>query len=221
MVNLQVLAETPCYDVEYLVEESNKQGERNYFIFGPYLQAEKQNKNDRVYSLDEMVPEIIRYKKDMIDTKRSLGELNHPASAEINPERACHLITELNQQGTTYLGKSKVLNTPMGKIIQSLINDGVKLGVSSRALGKLIKETNRNLVKNFRFITCDVVHDPSVESAFVDGVLESKSYVLKEDGSLEEFYNKLEKNLAALPKHDINQFIKEQVLSFIAKIKNQ
>ncbi len=226
MENLRVLVEAPSYDVEYLVEEANRDGERNFYICGPYLQAEKQNKNNRVYTLEEMVPEVQRYQKEMIKTNRALGELNHPASAEINPERACHAITELTQSGTTFIGKSKVLKTPMGQIVRSLINDNIKLGVSSRALGKLIKDSRNvtgnsgDVVTNFRFITCDVVHDPSVDTAFVSGILESKNYVLKEDGTLEEHYNKLEQSLETLPKHDVNNYIKEQVLLFIAKIKN-
>src|SRR5450759_4361384 len=100
---LRLITGAPTFDLQYLVEEANTKGEQNMYFYGPYLQAEKENKNGRVYTLDEMAPEVERYKREMIATKRSLGELNHPASAEINPERACHMITELNSQGTSYI----------------------------------------------------------------------------------------------------------------------
>lgn len=220
---LKLLTEAPNFDVEYLVEESNKEGEQNLFIYGPYLQAEAKNKNNRVYSIEEMTNEVQRYSQEMIKTKRALGELNHPASAEINPERACHLIAELHPKGTTFIGKSKVLRTPMGNIVRSLINDGVKLGVSSRALGKLVKEDTNSVdhVKGMKLVAVDVVHDPSVDKAFVNGVLESRQFVLKDDGSVEEFYDRLGSALAHLPKHDTNQYIMEQVLKFINEIKNK
>jgi hypothetical protein len=219
---LRLLTETPNFDVQYLVEEANKEGEQNLYIYGPYLQAEAKNKNNRVYTLEEMTNEVGRYKKEMIATKRSLGELNHPSSAEVNPERACHMITELNQQGTTFVGKSKILRTPTGNIVRSLIQDGVKLGVSSRALGKLVKESNKGVdtVKNMRLCAVDVVHDPSVDKAFVQGILESKQFVLRDDGTIEEFYDELEKSLSHLPKKDVNSYIKEQVLAFLSKLQN-
>lgn len=218
---LRLLTEQPTFDVQYLVEEPNKEGEQNLYIYGPYLQAEAKNKNNRIYTLEEMTNEVNRYKKEMISTKRSLGELNHPSSAEVNPERACHMITELNQQGTSFIGKSKILGTPTGKIVRSLIQDGVRLGVSSRALGKLVKEGNKSVdtVKNMRLCAVDVVHDPSVDKAFVQGILESKQFVLRDDGTIEEFYDELEKNLSHLPKKDVNTYIKEQVLAFLSKLQ--
>lgn len=221
---LRLLTEAPQYEgIQYLVEEKDKNGVQNMFMYGPYLQAEAKNKNNRIYSLDEMASEVQRYDQEMIKTKRALGELNHPASAEINPERSCHLVVGLNPQGTTFMGKSKILGTPMGLITRSLMQDGVKLGVSSRALGKLVKEDTKSVdhVKNMRLVAIDVVHDPSVDKAFVNGILESKQYVLNADGTLEEFYDKLDGRLARLPKHDVSTYIKEQVLAFIEQIKNR
>lgn len=218
---LKLITSEPSFDVEYLVEESNRAGEQNMYIVGPYLMAERKNKNERVYPLDEMVPEIDRYEREMIKTDRALGELNHPASAEINPERACHKIIKLERSGNSYTGKSKILSTPMGLIVKSLINDGCKLGTSSRALGKLVKEHRGDVVKNFRYITNDIVHDPSVDTAFVNGILESKQYVLHRDGSLEEYFEDLDKSVSKLPRHDVNAFLKEQVLAFLEKLKNR
>ena len=219
---LKLLVEQPTfeYDVE-LVEE--KKGLANtMFIKGPFLMAERKNKNGRVYKIDEMIKEVTRYTNDMIKPCRSLGELNHPTSVEINPERACHIVTELRQEGNLFYGKSKILNTPMGAIVRTLIQDGVKLGISSRALGKLTENGDHNDVTDLRLICMDVVHDPSVETAFVDGILESKQWVLKCDGTVCEWvegaYNKLEQSLCSIPKHDRDVYIKEHINTFIREL---
>lgn len=216
---LKLLIDEPIFDIEYKVEEKNKNESSNLFIHGPYLMAERKNKNGRVYSLDEMTREVTRYNNDMIETRRSLGELNHPASVEINPERACHMITELHQEGNAFVGKSKVLNSPMGHIVRNLILDGVKLGVSSRALGKLNQNNDHNDVSEFHLICCDVVHDPSVDTAFVDGILEAKEWVVKCDGTICELYDNLEEKLETLPKHDVDIYLREQILRFINSLK--
>jgi hypothetical protein len=159
----------------------------------------------------------------MVKTNRSLGELNHPTSVEIDPERACHMITELIPEGNTFIGKSKILSTPIGQLVKTLITDGVRLGVSSRALGKLNPVGDHNDVSDFRLICCDVVHDPSVETAFVDGILESKEWILQCDGTICEFverkHNELHQNVCTLPKHNKEDFLKEQILKFINELK--
>jgi len=221
---LNLLVEEPFYEFDTILEEENKNSPANLFITGPFLMAEKKNKNGRIYPLEEMAKEVARYTKDMIATKRSIGELNHPASIEINPERACHMITEFKQNGNMFFGKSKILNTPIGLLTKSLIQDGVKLGVSSRALGKLEENGDHKDVSDFRLITCDVVHDPSVETAFVDGIYEAKQYVLKCDGAIcelvEDTYKNFKKDLSCLPKHNKEQHIKESMLNFINSLKN-
>jgi len=213
---LKLLVEQPCYDITPLIIEEGKNKERNMMITGPYLMAEHENKNGRVYSLNEMTQEVNRYINEMVSKQRSLGELNHPTSVEINPERACHMVTELRQDGNMFVGKSKILSTPMGELVKTLLMDGVKLGVSSRALGKLNPaEDGHNDVSDFRFICCDIVHDPSVDNAFVDGILESKEYVLKCDGSVCELYDNFDRSIGKLPKRDKEEYIKEAVLNFI------
>jgi len=220
---LNLLIEEPFYEFDVLVEEKNNKSPSTMFIQGPYLMAEQKNKNGRIYSLSEMVNEVNRYSTEMIKTNRSVGELNHPTSVEINPERACHIITELKQSGNMFLGKSKILNTPVGQLVKTLIQDGVKLGVSSRALGKLEESGDHKTVSDFRFITCDVVHDPSVETAFVDGIYEAKQYILKCDGVVCEFventYKDLKNDLCSLPKHNKDEHIKESIINFINSLK--
>ena len=203
--------------VDFLIEEKSKDKPSVMYITGPYIVAEEVNKNNRLYPLEETVKEVERYTKEIINSHRALGELEHPASASINSERACHLITELKRDGNVFIGKSRVLSSPMGLIVRSLVLDGVKLGMSTRALGKLNEDKGFNRVSGLRLVTVDCVADPSA-NAFVDGILESKQYVLKEDGSLEEYYDKFEKAISTLPRKDIDAYLRAQFTDFINKL---
>jgi hypothetical protein len=219
---LRLLVEQPASqeEYEYIIEERNNNQPANLYITGPYMQCESVNKNKRIYSEHEMDREVSRYINEMVKTKRAMGELNHPTKAEVDLERACHMVTELRKEGNTYYGKSKVLSTPTGLIVRSLINDGVKIGMSSRALGKLSEQSNGiNRVSEFRLVAVDCVADPSCPAAFVNGILESKQYVLREDGRLEEFFEQFSNNISSLPKKDVEQYLKEQILTFFNKIK--
>jgi len=218
---LRLLVETPApYDqYEYVVEEKNGNQPSTMYIKGPYMQCEEVNKNKRVYDSHEMDTEVRRYINEMVTTNRSMGELNHPTAAEVNLERACHLVTELNRNGNVYFGKSKVLTTPMGQILRSLVNDGVKVGMSSRALGTLQEMSNGvNKVKDFRLVAVDCVADPSFPKAFVNGILESKQFVVTKDGRFEEYYDSFSDSLRNLPRREVENYLKEQVLDFISKI---
>jgi Prohead core protein serine protease len=214
-----LLVETPSYDLSYLVEEKNRNAPSNMSFYGPFLMANKPNRNNRVYPLQQMVEEVNRYSSEMIVNKRSTGELNHPTSPDVNLERACHMVTELKQDGDIFMGKSKVLSTPMGQVVRSLMLDGVKLGVSSRALGRVESEKGYNKVTDFRLVAIDVVADPSVPTAFVNGILESKQWVLADDGKFEPFYEKLENQIAKLPRHNKDQYLKECIIGFINLLK--
>jgi hypothetical protein len=220
----RLLIETPdTSNIEYVVEEKNLAGEdeKRMWIVGEYMMAGDKNKNGRIYDVREMAREVQRYNKDFIDNKRALGELNHPTSAEVDLERACHVITELKMDRNVAIGRSMVLETPVGKVLQSLIKDGVQVGVSSRALGKLVplgEGTNR--VEDMKLIAVDCVADPSYPGAFVNGILESKQYVLADDGSyLEELYDRFERKIANLPRKDVESFLKEQVMDFIRELQ--
>jgi hypothetical protein len=215
-----LLVEQPTYELKYLVEEQNRNSPSNMFIQGPFLMANEANRNKRVYPLEEMVREVSRYDKEMIREKRATGELNHPTSPEINLERACHIVTDLKQNGNIFEGKSKILSTPVGQVVRSLIMDGVKLGVSSRALGRVDQENGVGKVSDFRLVAIDVVADPSVPTAFVNGILESKQWVLKDNGELEAFYEKFEKNISNLPLKNKDAYLREQFVAFINALKN-
>jgi hypothetical protein len=189
------------------------------FIKGPFLMANEANRNKRVYPLEEMVREVSRYDKEMIKQNRATGELNHPQSPEINLERACHMVTELTQDGNIFTGKSKILSTPVGQVVRSLIMDGVKLGVSSRALGRVDSNKGVNMVSDFRLVAVDVVADPSVPTAFVNGILESKQWVLMDNGEFEPVYENFERKISNLPKINKDQYLKEQIIIFINSLK--
>lgn len=221
----KLLVETPdSLNIEYVIEEKNlgKGTEQRTWIVGEYMMAGKANRNKRVYSEQEMSREVNRYKNDYISKSRSLGELNHPESAEVDLERACHMVTELTMDRNIAMGKSMILSTPPGKIVESLIRDGVQVGVSSRALGKLIPmegaEDGVSTVQDMKLIAIDCVADPSNPGSFVNGILESKQYVLSDSGKFEEIYDDFENVISNLPKKDVDNFLREQVIAFIGKI---
>ena len=188
-MSLRLIVEKPASEeqFEYIVEEKDRNSPSTLYIKGPYMMAESYNRNNRLYRIDEMVKEVSRYKTEMIKTGRAMGTLNHESSAEVSLKEACHMVTDLYQEGNVFHGKSKVLTTPNGHIVRALINDGVKVGMSSRALGQLEQGTDgKNIVTDFRLISIDCVADPSFPKAFVNGILESKQWVLGESGNFEE-----------------------------------
>jgi hypothetical protein len=220
-MSLRLLVETPAPEeqFEYIEEQKNLKGQSVMKIRGPYMACEEVNKNKRIYTESDMEREVNRYVQEMVVPKRALGELNHPASAEVDLERACHMVTSLRKDGNIIIGESIVLSTPVGQIVRSLINDGVKVGMSSRALGQLEEQNDGvNRVNEMRLIAVDCVADPSCPKAFVNGILESKQYVLGMNGKLEEVYESFERSLHGLPRHDVESFLKEQILSFLSKL---
>ncbi len=169
------------------IDEST--GKKNYFIEGIFLQAEQKNRNERIYPTAILEREVKRFTNDYINNKRSLGELNHPKEPSINLERSCHLIESLSKQGDNWIGRSKVLSTPVGNIVKGLLDDGVQLGVSSRGLGTLREENGTKYVnEDFYMSTIDVVSDPSAPEAWVNGIFEGKEFYMGND---EEFIDKV------------------------------
>ena len=179
-LKLKLIAENPelLERFEIVEEQDNLKKGSSLYVKGPFIGCNQVNKNRRMYNLDETREEVNRYISEMVAPGRAMGELNHPSSAEVNLERACHLVTELYEDDNAFYGKAKVLSTPMGQILRALINDGVKVGMSTRALGSLQEESSYNLVKNMRLVAVDAVADPSFPKAFVNGILESKQWVV-------------------------------------------
>ena len=219
-LKLNLVVENPDVidNFEIIEEETNKNSPSNLFIKGPYMMAEGVNRNNRLYPRQELEREVARYNEEMVIPGRAMGELNHPSSADVDLERACHMVTELTQDGNIFYGKSKVLSTPCGQVVRSLINDGVKLGMSSRALGSLEEGTNHNTVRNLKLVAVDCVADPSYSSAFVNGILESKQYVLAQDGSYEEIYDKFQESIKTLPRKDVDAYLRERFMNFIKNL---
>lgn len=215
----KLIVESPNYDIKYIIEEKNRNNPSTLHIQGPFLMADNVNRNNRIYPLEEMVREVDRYTSEMIKNNRATGELEHPNCHTVNLERVCHVVTDLKQNGNIFEGKSKILSTPMGQIVKALILDGVKLGVSSRALGQITEKNGKSVVSDFRLVAIDVVADPSVPTAFVNGILESKQWVLNESGSFETVYADFEKKVSRLPKKAQQEYLKEQVIDFINALK--
>lgn len=220
-MSFQLIVEKPDLTVPFEVLNEGTGTEKNMYLRGPIMGAETVNRNRRVYDLLAMKTDVDRYIEEMVKTNRALGELNHPTSAEVNPERACHMLVEITQNGNEFLGKAKVLSTPMGQIVRSLVQDGVKMGMSTRALGSLtpIKE-DINRVTEMRLIAVDCVADPSYPKAFVNGILESAQFVLNQDGKYEPVYETFKKSLNSLPRKELDEYLRKQVSTFIRSINS-
>ena len=164
-------------DAQYLVEETN--GKKNYKIKGVFLQSDIKNRNGRIYENDILSKEVKRYSTEFIDKKRAFGELGHPDGPTVNLERVSHMITALKPEGKNFIGEAKIMDTPYGKIVKGLIDEGAQLGVSSRGMGSLVQKGGANYVgKDFYLATAaDIVADPSAPDAFVEGIMESKEWV--------------------------------------------
>lgn len=152
---------------------------KRHFIEGVFLQAEMRNRNGRIYPMDILENEICRYRDNFIDQNRAFGELGHPDGPQINLERVSHMITKLDRDGTNFIGKAKIMETPYGKIVKNFMEEGAKLGVSSRGLGTLREDNGVSYVNDdYRLSTAaDIVADPSAPDAFVRGIMESREWI--------------------------------------------
>ena len=164
-------------NAEMLVEETN--GKKNYKIRGVFLQSDIKNRNGRIYENDILTKEVKRYNQEFINKKRAFGELGHPDGPTVNLERVSHMITKLEPEGKNFIGEAKIMDTPYGKIVKGLIDEGAQLGVSSRGMGSLVQKNGANYVgKDFYLATAaDIVADPSAPDAFVEGIMENKEWV--------------------------------------------
>ena len=186
MNKVKLMSESTLQDVEYITEQ-NEDGKKNYKIKGIFMQADIKNKNGRVYPMEILQKEVKRYNKEFINEKRAYGELGHPEGPTVNLERASHMITALYPDGKNFVGEAKVLSTPMGNIVKSLMDEGAKLGVSSRGMGSLEQKNGANYVRDDFYLAtvADIVSDPSAPSAFVEGIMEGKEWVWTHGALLE------------------------------------
>ena len=161
-----------------LLEEGNKP--KQYFIEGIFMQSEKKNKNGRIYPLDVLEKEVTRYVKEYVEPKRAFGELGHPDGPTVNLDRASHMITDLRKEGKNFVGRAKILGTPNGEIVKNLIDEGARLGVSSRGMGTLKPDKKKaQIVQNDFYLAtaADIVADPSAPNAFVEGIMEGEEWI--------------------------------------------
>ncbi len=163
-------------NLEYLTEE--KDGQKNTYIEGVFMQAESKNRNGRIYPKEVLFSAVDKYVTEQVKPGRAVGELDHPEGPQINLDKVSHKITELRANGNDVVGKAQILNTPMGKIVEGLIQGGVKLGVSSRGMGTVENSQAGNIVKDdFLLATVDIVQDPSAQGAFVNGIMEGVEWI--------------------------------------------
>ena len=165
-------------DIEYITED-DAEGKKDYRIKGVFLQAEFKNRNGRIYPMPVLEKEVSRYNKEYIQKKRAFGELGHPDGPTVNLERVSHMITSLSPDGKNFIGEAKITDTPYGKIVKNLIDEGAKLGVSSRGMGSLEPRRGAQVVKDDFYLAtaADIVADPSAPNAFVEGIMEGKEWI--------------------------------------------
>ena len=200
-------------DIEVLTEE--KDGKKSTYIKGVFLQTEITNRNGRMYKFDTMNREVTKYNEEFVGRGRALGELGHPEGPTLNLDRVSHKIVELYAEGTNFIGKAKLMETPMGKIAKSLLEEGVQLGVSSRGLGSIKKEGNCQVVADDFILStaADIVADPSAPDAFVEGIYEGREWVTV-DGKVKE--RTIEEIKAAIDNAPTPQELQERKISAFA-----
>ena len=203
-------------NVDFLSEE--KDGKKNYFIEGIFLQSEIKNRNNRMYPQKTLAREVAKYDENYIQKGRALGELGHPDGPSINLDRVSHKILSLKEDGNNFIGRAKLLDTPMGKIAKDLLGEGVKLGVSSRGMGSLDERNGAKYVRDDFYLAAaaDIVADPSAPNAFVEGVMEGKEWVWN-NGSLVEA--ELVRMKSRIERRTRSKHAKEDALEFAKFLK--
>jgi hypothetical protein len=206
--------------VKYLVEEKLGKG-KEYFIEGVFLQSNLKNRNGRVYPVEILDTEVKRYNDEYVNKNRAFGELGHPDSPTINLDRVSHMIKSLRREGDNFIGKAKIMDTPYGKIVKSLIDEGATLGVSSRGMGSLDRKGDIAYVgKDFTLATAaDIVADPSAPNAFVEGVMESKEWVMVDGRFVEKDLREAQAVIRAASSRNLEEAKLKVFQHFLAKIK--
>ena len=186
-------------NAELIVEEDGK-GKKNYKIRGIFMQSDVKNRNGRVYPQEVLTKEVAKYNKNFINENRAFGELGHPDGPTVNLERVSHMITSLTPDGKNFIGEAKIMETPMGKIVKNLMDEGAKLGVSSRGMGSLEQKNGANYVRDDFYLAtaADIVADPSAPNAFVQGIMEGKEWIwnngMISEADVEEIKENIEEN---------------------------
>jgi len=215
---MKLITET-IEDIEVLTEDKSNGG-KDYKIRGVFMQADIKNRNGRVYPVETLAKEVTRYTKEFINKKRAFGELGHPDGPTVNLERVSHMITSLKPEGKNFIGEAKVMDTPYGKIVKNLIDEGAQLGVSSRGMGSIQSSSRGSVVgKDFYLATAaDIVADPSAPDAFVEGIMEGKEWVW-DNGILKSMeVEQYKKEIEKAKREEIAEVKSKVFSSFISKL---
>jgi len=205
-----------------VIAEQKKNGEKNYFIEGVFMQSEKKNRNGRIYEKASLEKAVDKYVTEQVKTGRAVGELNHPEGPTVNLDKVSHKINDLHWQGNDVVGKASILKTPMGKIVEGLLEGGVKLGVSSRGMGSLVSKNGAQYVgDDFMLSTIDIVQDPSAPSAFVNGVMEGVEWVWDNGLIRQQDIEVIETEIKRAPRKDLHEAEIRAFKNFLSKINSK
>jgi len=204
--------------VEFITEERN--GQKSHYIKGVFMQAEQKNRNGRVYPKKVLDEQVQKYINNYVIQNRAFGELGHPEGPVVNLERVSHMIKELNEDGNNWVGKAKIMDTPYGKIVKNLIDEGAKLGVSSRGMGSLRNVKGTNVVQDDFYLAtaADIVADPSAPEAFVEGVMEGKEWVWDNGVIKEREIENIKKELVEAKRKQLEETKLNMFKSFLSKL---
>jgi len=215
---MKLITET-IEDIEVLTEATTNGG-KSYKIRGVFMQADIKNRNGRVYPVETLAKEVKRYTNEFINKKRAFGELGHPDGPTVNLERVSHMITSLKPEGKNFVGEAKIMDTPYGKIVKNLIDEGAQLGVSSRGMGSIQQSQGRNVVgRDFYLATAaDIVADPSAPDAFVEGIMEGKEWVWDNGRLISKSVEEYKEEIERTKRHEL-AVVKSRIFKdFISKL---
>ena len=216
---MKLICEVVEDSIEFITE-AKENGEKSYKIKGIFMQGEIKNRNNRIYPVQVLSEQVDKYKKNYIDKNRAYGELGHPSGPTINLERVSHMITDLKKEGNNYIGEAKIMDTPYGKIVKNLMDEGAKLGVSSRGMGSLKQNGNSQVVqKDYHLATAaDIVADPSAPDAFVEGIMEGKEWVWDNGVLREAQVNEYKEEISKTSKADLEGAKLKIFADFLSKL---
>lgn len=201
---MKLITEILDHNIEFVTEEKDGGG-KDFYIEGVFMQSNKKNRNGRVYPTSVLEREVERYTKEYVEQNRAFGELGHPSGPTINLERVSHMIKELKKEGDNFMGKAKIMDSPYGTIVKNLINEGAKLGVSSRGMGTLKEKNGANEVQNDFYLAtaADIVADPSAPDAFVEGIMEGVEWIFEGGRWVESFVEEAQHEIKNVSKSDL------------------
>ena len=216
---MKLICEVNEQDVEYITE-AKENGQKDYKIKGVFMQGEIKNRNGRVYPMQVLDEQVKKYNENYVKQNRAYGELGHPSGPTINLERVSHMITDLNKEGNNYIGEAKIMDTPYGKIVKNLMDEGAKLGVSSRGMGSLKQNGNSQVVqKDYHLATAaDIVADTSAPDAFVEGIMEGKEWVWDNGVLREAQVNEYKKEIQRTTKDMLEKAKLKVFTDFLSKL---